>query len=153
MELQSGPCLDEAAYNCREGVDIRRLSGWVCNLIPYSFPLMIMFEVCTALCKRLCRRRQMMLLFITFSQNHLHAVHFLVVSLRLMGFLPLTAPELTPVSSRVCKYRFMSNQSCHSLPTWPESHCFLGWNCTIIAPHVRIVFDGCHLLSIFPGRR
>lgn len=68
--------------------------------------------------------RQMMLLFITFP-HHLHAVlqgeHGPLPHPRrllpLMGFLPLAASELTPVYSRVCKYGFMSNQSCHSAPT------------------------------------
>lgn len=36
--------------------------------------------------------------------------------LRLMCFLPLSASELT-VYSWVCKYRFMSNQSCRTTPT------------------------------------
>lgn len=44
MELQSVQCLYKAAYNREEGVDKRWLSGWVCNLILCSFPLMIMFS-------------------------------------------------------------------------------------------------------------
>lgn len=82
-------------------------------------------------------------------------VHFLILFicffLLLMDFLFLTASKLKSVYSCVCKYRFMSNQSCHSTPTQQESRWLLFLNWTVIASHVRVVFDGCHLLIIFPG--
>lgn len=82
-------------------------------------------------------------------------VHFLIPFVFFLWwvFLSLTASELTSVHSWVCKYRFMSNQSCHSTPTWQESLWFPVLNCTITTPNVRVVFDGCHLFSIFPGCR
>lgn len=76
VELQSGQCLDEAAYNCGEGVDMRLLSGQVCNLIPRSFSSDDddddALRVCRTFCERLCMVMSSwhtMLLFIPVSRR------------------------------------------------------------------------------------
>lgn len=91
--------------------------------------------------------RQMMLLFIMFPEkSDLHAAlqgeygplpHPLRL-LPLMGFLSLTASELTSVSSWVCKYRFMSNQSCHSTPNVTRIALVPLLNCAVTASHVKV---------------
>ena len=90
--------------------------------------------------------QQMMLLFITFPEkSDLHAAlqgeygplpHPLRL-LPLMCFLSLTASELTSVYSWVCKYRFMSNQSCHSTPNVTRIALVPPWNCAVTASHVK----------------